>query len=197
MTSAYLALRDRRLGREPVRSLQLGAEFVAAALVVGCFLHFGLSAEALVASFFVAVLVVLSAIDIQERILPNRIVLPATGIVFAAQLAIAPERWLEWLLAPLGAALFLLAAHIVNPKGMGMGDVKLCLLLGVALGQAVAVALVVALLAGLLPAVFLVARRGRAARGVGIPFGPFLALGGIVALFWGDALLDAYLALLT
>ena len=196
MTAAYLALRDRRLGREPIRSLQLAAELAALALVVGCFLHFGLSAEALVASFFVAVLVVLSAIDVQERILPNRIVLPAAGVVLAAQLALAPERWLEWLLAPLGAALFLLAAHVVNPKGMGMGDVKLCLLLGVALGKPVVVAVLVAVLAGLLPALFLVARHGRGARGVGMPFGPFLALGGIVALFWGDALLDAYLGTL-
>ena len=193
MTAAYLALRDRRLGREPIRLLRLGAELVALALVVGCFLHFGVSTQAVVASFFVVVLIVLSAIDIEERILPNRIVLPATGFVLAAQLAIAPDRWLEWLLAPLGAALFLLAAHVVNPKGMGMGDVKLCLLLGVALGKPVVVALLVAVFAGLLPALFLVGRHGRAARGVGIPFGPFLALGGIVALFWGDVLLDAYL----
>ena len=122
--------------------------------------------------------------------------LPATAVVLAAQLALAPDRWLEWLLAPLGAALFLFVAHLVNPKGMGMGDVKLCLLLGVALGQLVVVALFVGLLAALVPALVVVLRRGRSARGVGIPFGPFLAVGAIVALFWGDALLDAYLGTL-
>jgi leader peptidase (prepilin peptidase) / N-methyltransferase len=79
---------------------------------------------------------------------------------------------------------------------MGMGDVKLCLLLGVALGQLVVVALFVGLLAALAPALVVVLRRGRAARGAGIPFGPFLAVGAIVALFWGDALLDAYLGTL-
>jgi leader peptidase (prepilin peptidase)/N-methyltransferase len=196
MTAVYLAFRDRRLGREPIGALQLGAEVAALLLIAASFLHFGLSAEALVATFFVTVLVVLSAIDIRERILPNRIVLPATAVVLAAQLLLAPERWAEWLLAPLEAAFFLLAGHFVNPRGMGMGDVKLCLLLGVALGKVVVVALVVGLLAALLPALVVVARRGRAARGVGIPFGPFLAVGGIVALFWGEALLDAYLGTL-
>jgi leader peptidase (prepilin peptidase)/N-methyltransferase len=196
MTAAYLVLRDRRLGREPAGLLHLGAEVAALVLVAACFLRFGLSFEALLASFFVAVLVVLSAIDVQERILPNAIVLPATAVVLAAQLALAPERWLEWLLAPLGAALFLFVAHLLNPRGMGMGDVKLCLLLGVALGQLVVVALFVGLLAALAPALVVVLRRGRAARGAGIPFGPFLAVGAIVALFWGDALLDAYLGTL-
>ena len=196
MTTAYLMLRDRRLGRPPIGLPQLGAGVTALALVAGCFLHFGFSAEAVIASFFVAVLVVLSAIDVRERILPNRIVLPTTAIVLAADLLLAPERWAEWLLAPLGAAFFLLAAHLVNPKGMGMGDVKLCLLLGVALGKLVVVALAVGLLASLVPALFIVARHGRAARGVRIPFGPFLAVGGTVALFWGQALLDAYLGTL-
>jgi leader peptidase (prepilin peptidase)/N-methyltransferase len=196
MTAAYLVLRDRRFGRERIGLLPLGAELAALALVAACFVRFGLSSEALVASLFVAALVVLSGIDIRERILPNRIVLPATAVVLAAHLALVPERWLEWLVAPLGAASFLLAAHLINPKGMGMGDVKLCLLLGVTLGKLVVVALVVGLLAALLPALVVVARRGRAARGIGIPFGPFLAVGGIVALFWGEALLDAYLGTL-
>ena len=77
-----------------------------------------------------------------------------------------------------------------------MGDVKLALLMGAALGKLVSVALMVAMVAALVPGVYLLARHGQAARKMGIPFAPFLALGSIVALFAGDALLDAYLGLL-
>ena len=74
-----------------------------------------------------------------------------------------------------------------------MGDVKLALLLGAMLGRTVPVALMIGMIAALVPAVVLFARHGSAARKMGIPFAPFLALGGIVALFFGDELLDAYL----
>jgi leader peptidase (prepilin peptidase)/N-methyltransferase len=174
----------------------LAVEFFAAVLVAACFLRFGLSGEAFVAAFFVSVLVVLSAIDIDRRILPDKIVLPSAVLVLAANLALAPERWLEWTLAPVGAFLFLFAAALVYPKGMGMGDVKLCLLLGVALGKLVPVALVVGLGAALVPAMLLFAVHGTAGRRMGIPFGPFLAVGAVVALFWGEPLLDAYLSTL-
>jgi leader peptidase (prepilin peptidase) / N-methyltransferase len=86
---------------------------------------------------------------------------------------------------------------LAYPAGMGMGDVKLALLMGAALGKTVAVALMLGMVAALVPAVILLARHGSKARKMGIPFGPFLALGSVVALFWGDALLNAYLALLT
>jgi leader peptidase (prepilin peptidase) / N-methyltransferase len=168
-------------------------ELATALLVAGCFLRFGLSGEAFVAAFFAAVLVALSAIDAERRILPDKIVLPATALVLAAQIALAPERTLEWVLAALGASLFLFAALLAYPRGMGMGDVKLCLLLGAMLGQTVLVALMVGMVAALVPAVLLIARHGVAARRMAIPFGPFLAFGAVVALFWGDALLDAYL----
>jgi leader peptidase (prepilin peptidase)/N-methyltransferase len=78
---------------------------------------------------------------------------------------------------------------------MGMGDVKLALLLGAALGRTVPVALMVGMVAALVPSVVILARHGRAGRKMGIPFGPFLALGSVVALFAGSALLDAYLHL--
>ncbi len=102
--------------------------------------------------------------------------------------------WLEWVLAPLGAAAFLFAALLAYPKGMGMGDVKLCLLLGAMLGKLVLVALMIGMVAALVPAVILLARHGGAARKMAIPFGPFLAFGAVIALFFGDALLDAYLS---
>ena len=80
------------------------------------------------------------------------------------------------------------------PAGMGMGDVKLALLLGAMLGRVVGVGLMLGMLAALLPSIVLLARHGSAARKMGIPFAPFLALGALIALFAGDALLDAYLS---
>ena len=88
----------------------------------------------------------------------------------------------------LGASTFLLLVALAYPAGMGMGDVKLALLMGVALGRAVAVALLLGMLVALVPAIFLVARHGSGARKMAIPFAPFLALGSVVALFAGDAL---------
>ena len=169
-------------------------EGVSALLVAACVLAFGLTADALVAAFFCAVLVAISATDLEHRIIPNRIVLPAAAVVLAANTMLHPS--VEWAVAGLGAALFLLVAAMAYPGGMGMGDVKLALLLGFALGRTVPVALMVGMVSALVPAVVLYTRHGSAARKMRIPFGPFLAFGGVVALFAGPALLDAYLGLL-
>ena len=133
--------------------------------------------------------------DLERRIIPNKIVLPAAAVVLAAQTLLHPS--VEWVLAGprrLDASCFV--AALAYPAGMGMGDVKLALLLGVMLGRVVPVALMVGMLSALVPAIVLLARHGQAARKMGIPFGPFLALGGVVGLFAGEALLDAYLGLL-
>jgi leader peptidase (prepilin peptidase)/N-methyltransferase len=167
---------------------------VSALLVAACVFEFGLTFEAAIAAFFCCVLVAISAVDIAHRIVPDRIVLPATAIVLVAQTIREPGP--EWILAAFGAALFLFLAVLVYPAGMGMGDVKLALLMGAALGKLVSVALMVGMVAALVPSVYLLARHGRAARKMGIPFAPFLALGSIVALFAGEPLLDAYLGLL-
>ena len=153
---------------------------------------FGPSGKAVVASFFCVVLVVLSVIDLKHRIVPNRIVLPAALVVLVAQTALEPSP--EWALAAVAAAGFLLLAAIAHPSGMGMGDVKLALLLGAMLGRLAAVGLMVGMLAALVPSLVLLARHGSAARKMGIPFAPFLAFGAIVALFVGQPLLDAYLS---
>jgi leader peptidase (prepilin peptidase)/N-methyltransferase len=102
----------------------------------------------------------------------------------------------QWIIAGLAASGFLLAAALAYPAGMGMGDVKLALLMGVALGKTVPVALIVGMLAAMIPGIVLFARYGKKARKMGIPFGPFLALGSVVALFWGHGILDAYLSTL-
>jgi leader peptidase (prepilin peptidase)/N-methyltransferase len=134
---------------------------------------------------FAAALVLLTAIDLDRRLLPNVIVLPTLAFVLVAQIALYPDRTLEWLLASLGAALFFFVPLLVYPAGMGLGDVKLAALLGAALGRAVVVAIVAGLLAVSVVAVAILAREGLGARKKAIPFGPFLALGGLVAIFLG------------
>jgi leader peptidase (prepilin peptidase) / N-methyltransferase len=169
-------------------------ELVTAVLVGACVLAFGFSAQAAVAAFFCATLVAVSVVDLERRIIPNRIVLPAVAIVLVAQTLLFPSP--EWALAAFGAALFLFLAALAYPAGMGMGDVKLALLLGAMLGRTAPVAMMIGMIAALVPSVALLVRHGGAARKMGIPFGPFLALGGIVALLAGDWILDVYLGLL-
>jgi leader peptidase (prepilin peptidase) / N-methyltransferase len=169
-------------------------ELMTALLVAGCVWKFGVSADALVASFFCACLVAISATDLEHRIVPNRIVVPAAGIVLVAQTALHPSA--EWALAGFGAAFFLFVAALVYPAGMGMGDVKLALLMGAMLGRTVPVALMLGMVAALVPSIFLLARYGSKARKMGIPFAPFLALGSVCALFFGQAALDWYLGLM-
>jgi leader peptidase (prepilin peptidase)/N-methyltransferase len=192
---SYAALRGRcRSCREPIGWRYPAVELATGLLVAACFLHFGFSVRALIAALFAATLVVLSAIDAERRILPDLIVLPATVVILAAQIAFFPDRALEWVVASLGAALFLFLALVAYPRGMGMGDVKLALLLGAGLGYAVAVGLMIGMLAALAGSTVLFARHGLRARKMAIPFGPFLAFGALVALFWGEGLLDAYLS---
>jgi len=191
---SYLVLRGRCRGcGASIGVRYLAVELVTAVLVAGCFLRFGLSAEAFLAAFFCAVLVALSAIDIERRILPDLIVLPSFAVVLVAHVALEPDRALEWVAGSLGASLFLFLALLAYPAGMGMGDVKLALLLGAMLGKSVVVGFMLGMVAALVPALVLLARHGLAARKMGIPFGPFLALGAVAALFWGPELLDAYL----
>ena len=190
--ASWLLLRGRcRSCGSRISPLYPAVELATAGLVAACFVAFGLSAEAFVASFFCVVLVVLSAIDLTHRIVPNRIVLPAALAVLVAQTVLEPSP--EWAVGALGAAGFLFVAALAYPAGMGLGDVKLALLLGAMLGRTVPVALMVGMIAALVPSVVLLARHGAAARKMGIPFAPFLSFGALVALFFGDALLNAYL----
>ena len=189
---SYLLLGGRcRECRSPIGWRHPAVEAATGLTLAACMLAFGVSFRAAAAAVFCAALVVVTATDLERRIVPNRVVLPATGVVLALQLAGRPS--VEWPLAGIGAAGFLLAAALAYPGGMGMGDVKLALLMGVALGRTVPVALMLGMVAALVPAVVMFARHGRAARKSAIPFAPFLALGSLVALFAGGPLLDAYL----
>ena len=189
---SWIALRGRCSScGERISARYPAVELAAALLVAGCFWKFGLSGEAALASFFCLTLVSISAIDAEHRIIPNRIVVPAAAIVLAAQTALKPSP--EWVIAAFAASGFLFLAALVYPGGMGMGDVKLALLLGAMLGRTIPIAILVGLVAAMVPSFVLLARHGSAARKMGIPLGPFLALGATVALFAGHPLLHAYL----
>lgn len=191
---SYLLLRGRcRHCGARISPLYPAVEVVTALLIVACFAVFGPTAWAVLAAGFCAVLVALSVIDLQHRIVPNRIVVPAAGVALVAHTLIDPSlAWLAWSLAASGALFLVVLAY---PKGLGMGDVKLALLLGAVLGPSVTVALMLGLFAALVPSVVLLSRHGAGARKMGVPLVPFLSLGAVVALFFGDALLDAYLGL--
>jgi len=192
---SYLLLRGRcRHCSASISPLYPAVEVATAVLVAACVLDFGLGGRMLVGALFCAVLVAVTATDLTHRIIPNRIVVPAFVVVLVAQTALEPSP--QWAVGALVASGFLFLAVLAYPAGMGMGDVKLALVMGAALGKTVAVALMLGMLSALVPAVFLLARHGSAARKMGIPFGPFLALGSVVALFFGEQIVDWYLALL-
>jgi len=191
---SYLILRGRcRTCRTRIGLLYPAVEVSTAALLAGCLLAFGLSLHAAAAAVFCAALVVVTATDLTHRIVPNRVVLPAAAVVLALMTVAEPGP--QWAIAAAAASGFLLAAALAYPSGMGMGDVKLALLMGAALGRTVSVALMLAMVAALVPAVVLLARHGSKARKMAIPFAPFLAFGSVVALFAGGALVHAYLSL--
>lgn len=162
------------------------ASLTAIALAIASLSHFGLGARGLISAGFVCCLAVLAAIDFECRVIPNRIVLPSAAIILAAQLAFFPGYALEWVACGLGAALALFVPRLFKADAIGMGDVKLALLLGVGLGVDVAKALLLGSLAAVPLAFWILATRGTAARSETIPLGPFLAVGGVLALFLGD-----------
>jgi leader peptidase (prepilin peptidase) / N-methyltransferase len=174
-------------------------EFGTALLCVGAVLAHGSSPAAIALNVTLVLLLVPAAlIDLEHRIIPNKIT--ALGAVLALVLgtALDPAGEPTRLIAGAGAGGFLLLAALAYPGGMGMGDVKLAGMMGLLLGKAVAPALLLALLAGVLCGAILIARERcsenaqRKGRKTVIPFGPFLALGGILAVFAGSTLVDWY-----
>jgi leader peptidase (prepilin peptidase)/N-methyltransferase len=147
---------------------------------------------------FVAALILVSDIDIAERIIPDVVILPVAVIGVVGMTVLNPgggARW-EWLVSGLGAAGFLLGAGLVyrrlrGVEGMGMGDVKLGLCMGFFLGVAVIPALFIGFIVGALAGIVLLAR-GKSST-TAVPFGPFLALGAVVSLVCGDQLVHLYL----
>lgn len=174
--------------RYPLTELAVGALYAGTVLALG-----GDATEIFLGLVFVTTLVSVTLTDLERRVIPNRVLLVA-GLLGVAIAAVGdPASLPERALAGAAAGGALLAAALAHPRGMGMGDVKLAGVMGLFLGRSVAPALLVALLAGSLAGLGVIARHGAAARKRAIPFGPFLALGGLVGLFAGDRLVDWYL----
>lgn len=171
-------------GASPLRFAAVG---LAAALSGLAFARFGMEPRAFIAAFVAVVLVVLSAIDLDRRVIPNRIVLPSAAIVLAAQIAFYPDQAGEWVLGAVGAGFVMSLPGLFAPGSVGVGDAKLSMLIGAALGADVAVAIMVGFISSLPVALTLVAMRGSAARKQHIPLGPFLAFGALVVLFASGA----------
>ena len=161
---------------------RVAATILAAAVVVLAFASLPFD-EAVVAAFAGTVMVVLAAIDIERGIIPNRIVLPAAGIVLLAQIALFPDRTVEWVLAALISAFVFMIPQLLGRAWMGMGDAKLALLLGAALGRGVLGAVLIAFVCVFPVALAVLVQNGIRARKRTIPFGPFLSLGGLIVLF--------------
>jgi leader peptidase (prepilin peptidase)/N-methyltransferase len=141
---------------------------------------------------FVAALIALAGIDLDHKLLPNKIVYPMAAYGAVATLIVERGDLVEHLIAGAGAFAFFLAAVLAYPRGMGMGDVKLAGAMGLYLGVSVIPALLVAFLTGSIVGVAIIVREGAAGRKKAVPFGVFLAIGGIVGVLVGPDLVDAY-----
>jgi leader peptidase (prepilin peptidase) / N-methyltransferase len=193
LSYALLRGRCRHCGvRIPPRDLAI--ELSTALLLVGCVLAFGVTLKAAAAGIGCAALVVATATDLERRIVPNWVVLPAAVAVLGLQTVAHPSP--VWAIGAVGGAGFFFLAALAYPGGMGMGDVKLALLIGAMLGRTTPVGIMLGLLLGLVPSIVLIARHGSGARKLAIPFAPFLAAGAVVALFAGEHILNAYLGIL-
>lgn len=171
----------------------LSTPYLAAAVGIGVavagatLVEFGLSSRGLVAVVFATGLVAIGFIDLEHRVIPNRVVIPLIVAVLVLQLALFPDRALEWVAAGCGAAVVLAIPAFVRPGSIGMGDIKLAFLIGLGLGEAVVTALFLGSLAAVPVALWIIAKRGFDARKDTIPLGPFLAGGAILAVFVGGS----------
>ncbi len=168
-------------------------EALTAALCAGAVLTYSSAAAIALSVTLILVIVPAALIDLEHRIIPNQITALGAVLALAIGLALDPAGEPERLIAAAGAGGFLLIAALAYPGGMGMGDVKLAGMMGLFLGAAVAPALLIALLAGVALGVVVIARKGaQAGRKTAVPFGPFLALGALLAVFLGNQMVAVY-----
>jgi leader peptidase (prepilin peptidase)/N-methyltransferase len=192
---SWLVLRGRcRHCKSPISARYPLVELTTALLVVAVVLALGSAVEIALGVLLVLLLVPCALIDLEYQIIPNVLTGPGAILAIVVGTALDPSGEPARLAAGAAAGGFLLLAALAYPRGMGMGDVKLAGMMGLYLGPPVAVALLVALLSGVIVGAVVMARKGVTdGRKTKVPFGPFLALGGIVALFAGEPLLNLYL----
>ena len=164
---------------------------ITAALFAALTISIGLHPRLVPALILTALVVVASVIDLQHRIIPNRINYPGALLVFTTASFAEPSRLAEFAVGGILCFLFLGLAWVVSPAGMGLGDVKMALMIGLGTGRYAFVALFAAFCASTALSALLVARGGRKALKSSFPFGPFLAFGTVVALMWGPQVMSA------
>jgi leader peptidase (prepilin peptidase)/N-methyltransferase len=174
--------------RYPLTELTVGALYAATVIV---YRHD--AAGGAIGLVFVAMLAVITLTDIDQRIIPNKALIAGALLCLAIAVPTDPSGVPERLIAAAAAGGVFFLIVLAYPRGMGLGDVKLVATMGLFLGRAVAPAILAGLLAGSIVGIALIASRGAEARKMAIPFGPFLALGGIVGLLAGQHLVDLYL----
>jgi leader peptidase (prepilin peptidase) / N-methyltransferase len=190
---SWLVLRGRcRHCGAPISPRYPVVELLTALVFAGVVLARGFDDDLVLELPFVAALIALAGIDLDHRLLPNRIVYPMAAYGVVATLLVDRGDLVEHLVAGAGAFAFLLAAALAYPRGMGMGDVKLAGTMGLYLGVAVIPALLTAFLTGSIVGIAMIAREGASARKKAVPFGVFLAIGGIVGVLAGPELVDVY-----
>ena len=174
--------------RYPLTELAVGLLFVATVLV---YRHD--PGEAVIGLVFITVLATVTLTDLEQRIIPNKVLIAGALLCLVIAAPTDPGGLPERAIAAAAAGGVFFLVVLAYPAGMGLGDVKLAATMGLFLGRAVAPAILVGLLVGSLVGLALLARYGAKARKMAIPFGPFLALGGVVGLLAGDQLIDLYL----
>jgi leader peptidase (prepilin peptidase) / N-methyltransferase len=191
---SFLLLRGRcRACAEPISPRYPLVEALTGALCVGAVLAHRSAAGIALSVVLILLVVPAALIDLEHRIIPNRITATGAVLALAIGLVLDPAGEPQRVIAGAGAGGFFLLAALAHPGGMGMGDVKLAAVMGLFLGRAVAPAILIALLAGVLVGGVVIARKGAAGRKTAVPFGPFLSLGALVAVFAGEDLVGVYL----
>jgi leader peptidase (prepilin peptidase)/N-methyltransferase len=193
---SWLVLRGRCRGcGEKISARYPVVEAITAALyVLVVALKVDDVAQMVLGLVLVTFLVPIAVIDLDVKRIPNALTGPAAVLAVALGALLDPGHLPEQLIAGLAAGFFFFLPALIHRKGMGMGDVKLVAVLGLYLGRAVAPAIFIALILGVVVGAGIVATKGVSdGRRTKVPFGPFLAIGGLIAFFVGDELVDSYI----
>lgn len=192
---SWLALRGRcRHCGAPISARYPLVELTTALLYVAVTASQDDAVRIVLGLLLVTALVPITLIDLEHRIIPNKITGPAAIAALIAIVALDRDFLVEALVGAVAAGGFFFIAAVLYPRGMGMGDVKLAGVLGLYLGRAVAPAVFIALIGGVVVGAAVIAKKGaKEGRKTAVPFGPFLSVGGLIAFFAGDAIVDAYL----
>ena len=191
---SYIILRGRcRYCKSKIPATSLLVEIITSLLFLANYIIFGLSINTAIGIIFCCALIAVSFIDIEFKIIPNVIVLPLTVVGLALNIASDPSNWWMPLAFSMGAFVFMLIIHLISPRGMGMGDVKLSLMAGAFLVRNVVSGLFLGFLLGSLYGLSLIIIKRKKLKQA-IPFGPFISLGSIISLFWGNNILKWYIS---